>query len=106
MTREWILKLIIQKAQSCGFVLDPNRHIITWDKDGTIRGFESIIFDHAFAKAIWGEEKGQSKTDFTLSLILTTASCSHVPKTMPAYLFRLSEMAMVPDAVDYLEKFL
>ena len=48
-----ILRIVLKKARDNGFVLQSN-HFLTRNKEtGKITGYETIIFDHKFAKALW-----------------------------------------------------
>lgn len=57
-----ILKNAIEKAEANGFVLDKHKHFCEIGRDtftGEIKSlgaYQSIIFDHDFAKAFWGVE--------------------------------------------------
>lgn len=63
MTNQQILEKAIQKAMENGWNFVSNWYVsgryIKWkvNKDKyVVRDAESIIFDHEFAKALWGEE--------------------------------------------------
>lgn len=51
---------------------------------------ESIIFNHEFAKALWGEEMVKEYHSVNVC-------CSQ-----PAYAYHLQQMVIAPDAIEYL----
>ena len=60
MTQEAKLKKIIEKAVENGWDLVPYHEIIDgWVGDGLDDEYYAILFSHAFAKAIWGEEEAE-----------------------------------------------
>lgn len=60
MTNQQILEKAIQKARDSGLVVDytSKKEVTVYDEDGyTTLPTEFVIFNHDFAKALWGEAK-------------------------------------------------
>lgn len=63
MTNGQILKKAIEKAQQKGFELKDDNDIVVIEHDqlgqptGRIFGYQTIIFNHNFAKAFWGDKR-------------------------------------------------
>lgn len=63
MTNREILQKALEQAQKNGFKLSNQKHAIAIENDvfgrptDHIIGYESIIYDHDFAKAFFGEDK-------------------------------------------------
>jgi hypothetical protein len=92
MTNEEILKMAVQKANENGFPIKAES--LNWGffrsrierQSVFIRG---LIFDHSFAKALWGE-----KEEWIDGMKL------------PNYLCELAFMAMQEEPLKYIEEFL
>jgi hypothetical protein len=63
MTGAEVLKKAIEKAKENGFEMDKHKHFCEIGRDNftgeivSLGAYQSILFDHSFAKALWGEEK-------------------------------------------------
>ena len=88
MTDKEIIIQALRKAISNGCkysTCDIDVHL--WLKH---RLYFSVIFDHDFAKAFWGEEKGYNTNKQVLN----------------AWQFHLQQMVLEPEPLKYLERFL
>ena len=109
MTNEQILKGAVEKAIKNGYwytdngkrpeeVECDNSGCWLYDTDGTgsWSSFEQIIFNHKFAKALWGKE------DMTLKHKKEEV----VINNFPAYKYHLQQMIVEEEPIKYLKKFL
>jgi len=93
--RKAVLKNAWEKAIRNGFKpLDGKHLLITNNFTGEVHGYESWLFDHDFAKALWGDPwafftDGQSEDTIGGNFI--------------NYLGHLANMAVHPDPVVYLK---
>jgi hypothetical protein len=88
-THNEILRSRLQMAAERGFVLKPHHYLGRDRKTGDMFGYESIIFDHDFARAIWGDEPDwydESRTSWR-----------------SGWEGRLMDMAIANDRLTYLE---
>ncbi len=106
MTNEQILKASIEKAVGNGYMnLDYKPYIGVIGSsvrigDGRLvvddYSIYSIIFSHDFAKAFWGEEMLKDK--------IITNAMNFIP--IEKWKWNLQQMALEPEPLKYLEKFL
>lgn len=94
MTNQEILKKAIEKAKSNGFELDKHKHFCEIGRDiftgevQSLNAYQSIIFDHDFAKAFWKQQG------------LPTEAGEY------EWELRLQDMVLEQDPIKYLEKFI
>ncbi len=116
MTEAEILRKAIEKAMTNGYAT-----ALVWDEErntlceaGGVPGkyqpvcANSIIFDHEFAKAFWGEEiitVGYRDKNSTLNNTKLTA---HIEYTYPEieWRWRLQQMVLEKNPVRYIERFI
>lgn len=90
MTDIETLKAAWEKAIDKGFVPIDNKHVIVTDNRTDIRfGYESWIYDHDFARALWGEEVDWYDTNDD--------------SFMPRWKGHLQEMVVADDPIAYLK---
>lgn len=115
MTDQQILEKAIQKAIDGGFKFFPEGELKVQDSsdlDGIVFEFNTwpphwtvplsvIIFNHDFAKALWGEEPYSDNKTVNVSLkggIVT----EHKFSTEPAWQYHLQQMVIAKDPIKYL----
>jgi hypothetical protein len=100
-----ILKKAIEKARSNGFIMDNHRHFCEIGRDvltgsiETLGAYESIIFDHNFAKAFWGEKP----CVLYKNILADSPICSD---EMPIWKYHIQEMSLEINRIGYLGKFI
>lgn len=99
MTDKEILYKAIVKAKKNGWVVDfpikDIKEILTYNSHITPAIYYWIIFEHDFAKAVWGEEVIDFKS----------WDC-YRPRSLKRYEFYLQQMVLEKEPLKYLEKFL
>ena len=96
--RNETLRTRLAMAVDKGFVLKPH-HFMSRDREtGEMYGYESIIFDPEFARALWGKKRvdlmGQPAKGYY--------SIAHATGWLPMYKFQLMQMAIADDRIEYL----
>jgi hypothetical protein len=122
--QQWIFVAAIEKAKKNGFVPEriPPLYSEPYIKDGGgvgVRGIwatETLIFDHDFAKAFWGEidvtsqrMKPKRVENYSKYKPLPKPNESEIEYEVtrkPAWQFYLQELVLAEDRLAYLEKFL
>jgi len=92
-----ILEQAITKAIAGGWEVDLETVLPEMAKKYSLyglqyTGFSSLLFNHDFAKALWGEE-GQT---------LTGLRCSAQDGVIPYWQYHLQQMVIAPDPIQYL----
>jgi hypothetical protein len=110
MTNQEVLERAIQKAVDSGFgsdLIDEKSQYI--NKEGIVKhfistlddyGIEGLIYNHDFAKALWGEEL----ETFTLSFKIEGTKAPDIPHYK--WERHLQNMVIAPDPFKYLEEHL
>ena len=113
MTKEQLFRKLIQKAINNGWQVGA---IVTEDLRASnikVEGnlpqvfhqWEWIPFDHAFAKALWGEHKRSLKSDYCVQCGHTTFEIQSGKKKLPCWKYCLQQLAISEDRFKYLEQF-
>ena len=105
MLESEILRRALEKATSNGFKLITHKHFCEVGRSEigipvSLGGYESIIFDHNFAIAFWGEESILEEYP------LSDGSEDYLKIWMPAWQAHLRKMVLEIEPLKYLEKFL
>lgn len=113
MTNEQILKKVIEKAVKNGWNdgdTDGDAEWILFNWCGDAEGlgieeekFESLMFNHSFAQALWGEDRNCDCKPIKLSLSTVHTNCNSEKKT---WQYHLQQLAISTDRIKYLEKFI
>lgn len=103
MTNEEILKKAIEKAEKNGWG-DGSLYNIVNDDEVIYQDRFTIIFNHKFAKAFWGEE--YLIKQITAHPGISPFSKMKVSGEIPAWKYHLQIMVLEEDPIKYLEKFL
>lgn len=109
MTKEQILKAVIEKAVQNGYQTD-------WYKDGKFfydeiygqiwdfnDGVWEMVFSHSFAKALWGDEKGYIDDYFPDSSWISApdSNCD-----TEVWQYHLAKLALSENRIEYLKQFI
>jgi hypothetical protein len=120
MTREELLIKAMAIAKRNGFDLSDDFFTETpaqsWIQAGQDL-YYSLIFDHTFAKAFWGEnlfieffDKGKEEElnllEFSDPIAMLILRKKIKKIQVPAWQFHLSQMVLCPDPLEYLRKFI
>lgn len=94
MSKEEILRKAIEKAQSNGWCEGMSSIILSTD---TIQldVYYTIIFNHKFARAFWGERKSDGNPEWTIPIVYNEG-----------WQYHLTQMVLEEDPLTYLAKFL
>ncbi len=93
MSNEQILTKAIEKAIASGWpMINQFYYMVAMDEDR----YKAVIFNHDFAKALWGTELYGFKCEH----------CGLVSSFEPAWKVRLQQMVIADDPIDYLGKHL
>jgi hypothetical protein len=92
MEQNKTLKIALKKAVDNGFRIKPHQFLSRDKQTGEVYGYESIIFDHEFARALWGE-----------SDLLLDGNNVKVYASMPVWKHHIMLMAAADDRIAYLE---
>ncbi len=106
MTDETILTEVLFKARANGYWRDRSAifsFIYNWKN--ACEPIEPLIFSHDFAKAFWGEFKGDGKM-FADGEAPDGFTDSGFPKCKRDWRFHIQKMALEKEPLEYLEKFL
>lgn len=119
MSNADILKKAIDKAQENGFEMNNHKHFCEIGRDnftGEIKqlgAYQSIIFDHDFAKAFWGDSTIWYCPSHDMELVdgLVTyeekcADCGSKVKALLVWQMHLQQMVLEKDPIKYLEQFI
>ncbi len=98
MTDKQILKKAIKKCKENEPLFGDDSRYYSWDRDDSNfinnRYIYFLIFDHAFAKAFWGEEEQE--------IYICECSLEHPLE----WQYHLKQMVLEKKPLKYLEKFL
>lgn len=97
--RNEIIQKSIAKAVSKGFKILPKHFMTRVPDTGEIQGYEVVIFDHKFCKAIWGDEF--IETGLVYPPFKNGKAVVH---QIRANHFHASQMAIANDRLAYLEQ--
>lgn len=108
MTNREILLKSIRKAEANGFKLSNDKHTVGIEEDllgltpedPKLLGYQSIIFDHNFAKALWGEEN----FDYEIEVGFPDGTVYDVAR-LPTWQYKLQQMVLEDDPIKYLENY-
>ena len=111
MTDAEILKKAIDKATDNGFVMDDHKHFCEIGRDtltGEIKqlgAYQSIIFDHNFAKEFYGEKPTCSHCGWQKGDRFKCVVCDNGPDSV-AWKFHLQHQVLEDNPIRYLAKFI
>lgn len=108
MTNREILLKAIRKVEANGFTLSNDKHtvgieenLLGWTpEDPKLLGYQSILFDHDFAKAFWGEKD----FDYEIEVGFPDGTVYDVAR-LPAWQYHLQQMVLEEDPIRYLEEY-
>jgi len=113
MKDEQILKKVIDKAEKNGFEMLKHKHfceIGTCEITGSITSlgaYESIIFDHNFAKAFWGEKNvGCGHSGCGGGGTKCCGKLSSQTREQLSWQYHLQQMVLEENPIKYLERFI
>lgn len=98
MTNQEILEKAITKAKANGYDLGDfsvDGEYVKWKIDAynnVIRNWESVVFSHDFAKALWGEKLRPRQVTTSLQIV------------EPAWEYHLQQMVIAADPAEYLSE--
>lgn len=103
MRQHEILLAAIKKAESNGFIMDNHKHFCEIGRDFggevvSLGAYESIIFDHEFAKAFFGD------LPFCDHCLENNCAQQYVP--VARWCYEIKELAIADDRIEYLESFI
>ena len=104
MTKEEILQKIIEKASAESLLWDIVLNTFNFNFNKFVENghYYRLIFSHSFAKAFWGEEKHTA--------VHAEYSCDYCDGDYSdieyCWQYHLQQMALEPEPLDYLKKFL
>ena len=101
MTKQQILERAVAKAKANGWK-KPEGVMI----EAAVNGWNAphIIYDHGFAKALWGEEQAPTNIYKTKTTILSDRRPLTELSTFPAWQYHLQQMVIADDPLKYLNE--